>query len=73
MDFLYNQYFDAYVQNPSLSIRSFKELLQGTEYVPGPGINPGDFCPRGKGSIYFVQEIWHIRAIAYQPQQKEHY
>ena len=30
MDFPYNQYFDAYVQNPSLSIRSFKELLQGT-------------------------------------------
>ena len=38
MDFLYYQYFDAYVQNPSLSIRSFKEFLQDTEYVPGTGI-----------------------------------
>lgn len=60
MDFLYNQHFDAYVHDPSLSIHSFQKLLQSTHHGPGIGINTGYFGPSCRGPIYLVEEIGHV-------------
>lgn len=60
MGFLYNQDFDACVQDPSLSIHSFQKLWQSTYHVPGTGINPGYFGPFHKGCIYLVEEIGYV-------------